>query len=236
MDRQDAFRQPPQRHWLDPLARRVLRAAGVLPAQPRPAAPSPPRRPALADPAPDRVEQELLAMKLRQNPQQPFRDASELTLAASLGWRLDVNRAGANDWERLPGLTDKQRDLLLRLQAGGVQLSGPEDLQRLLEVSDEQLRTWLPVLEFRWYGAPAPAGTPDRLDLNRATAVQLQALGLAPERIQRLQRERLRQPFQDLADLQQRLQLPATLVEQWIGRVCFGNGPVGPVLPPGPKR
>jgi DNA uptake protein ComE-like DNA-binding protein len=182
------------------------------------------------------VERELMALKLRQNPQQPFRSASELALAASLGWRLDVNRASASDWERLPGLTGKHRDLLLRLQAGGVQLSGAEDLQRLLEVSDGLLQAWLPVLEFRWYGAPAPVAEPERLDLNRASAAQLQGLGLTPERIQRLQRERLRQPFQDLADLQQRLQLPAALMEQWIGRVCFGNGPVGPVLPPGPKR
>ncbi|MEB3320861.1 MAG: hypothetical protein VKI63_07980 [Cyanobium sp.] len=223
-------------HWLDPLARRVLQATGQLP---RPSAPDPreasptDRR---TDPQPDPVEQELMALKLRQDPQQPFRSAADLELAAGLGWRLDVNRATAADWDRLPGLTRGQRDLLLRLQAGGVQLSGPEDLQRLLEISEAQLRSWLPVLAFRWYGTPPSDAEPTKLDLNRASAAQLQTLGLSPERRQRLQRERLRQPFRDLADLQQRLQLPAAVVESWIGRVCFGNGPVGPVLPPGPKR
>ena len=41
--------------------------------------------------------------------------------------------------------------------------------------------------------------------------------------------------FLDLADLQQRLQLPAALVESWIGRVQFSPGPAGPVLPPAVK-
>jgi DNA uptake protein ComE-like DNA-binding protein len=46
-----------------------------------------------------------------------------------------------------------------------------------------------------------------------------------------LLRERQRQPFQDLADLQQRLQLPPALVEQLIGRVRFSQGQAGPQLP-----
>jgi len=57
-------------------------------------------------------------------------------------------------------------------------------------------------------------------------------LELSPERIQRLLRERARGPFRDLADLQQRLQLPPSLVEGWIGRVSFEQGPAGPLLPP----
>ena len=51
------------------------------------------------------------------------------------------------------------------------------------------------------------------------------------ERRLRLLRERRRSPFQDLADLQQRLQLPAALIEELIGRVRFGQGPAGPELP-----
>jgi DNA uptake protein ComE-like DNA-binding protein len=222
------------RHWLDPLARQVLRATGQLPPGPSVASGSPSEP--LATAPTDPIDHELLALKQRQNSPMPDGSFSEPGSSCEPGWRLDVNRASAADWERLPGLTGQQRDLLLRLQAGGVQLSGPEDLQHLLEVSDSLLRSWLPLLEFRWYSAPAPAAPPQRLDLNRATAAQLQELGLTTDRIQRLQRERLRQPFRDLADLQQRLQLPATLVERWIGKVCFGSGPMGPVLPPERKR
>ena len=74
-----------------------------------------------------------------------------------------------------------------------------------------------------------------RIDLNRAAAGELQSLGLDSQRLGRLLLERNRAPFLDLADLQQRLQLPAALVESWIGRVQFSPGPAGPVLPPAAK-
>ena len=226
-----------QRHWLDPLARQVLRATGQIPA-PRP---SPqPERSRLAGP-PDggdheQVERDLLALKLQQNPALKLEDAGAVRRAAALGWRLDVNRATPADWLRLPGIDAAQVDLLLRLQAGGVQLSGLEDLQRVLELPEAVLASWTPLLEFRWYGEPAPPLQPSgRLDLNRASATELQTLGLDPERLRRLLRERGRGPFRDLADLQQRLQLPAALVEAWIGKVRFQPGPAGPVLPPASK-
>jgi DNA uptake protein ComE-like DNA-binding protein len=228
-----------RRHWLDPLARQLLRAAGQLPAPPRdaPQINTPPSEAPRNDEPLDSVERELMVLRLRHDPSCALRNADEVAHAAALGWRLDVNRASAGDWRRLPGIHDAQVDLLLRLQGGGVQLSGAEDLQRLLEVSDAQLQLWLPVLAFRWYGEPAhPPEPPTRLDLNRAQTQQLQELGLSDDRLQRLLGERARQPFRDLADLQQRLGLPANLVEGWIGKVCFGAGPQGPKLPPGPKR
>ncbi|MCT0210546.1 MAG: hypothetical protein DCF18_13945 [Cyanobium sp.] len=237
-------------HWLDPLARRLLIATGQI------APPPPPlrREPASSNAATDTagagggpepvgadaaVERELMALKLKQNPGLRLRDAAQVRHAAALGWRLDVNRATPADWLRLPGCEPHQVDLLLRLQAGGVQLSGEDDLQRLLGLSDAQLQCWLPLLEFRWYGEPAPL-RPVPLDVNRCSAEQLQArLPLDPPRCQRLVRERGRGPFQDLADLQQRLQLPPHLVEALIGKVSFGRGPVGPDLPrptPAPQR
>ena len=251
-----------QRHWLDPLARRLLLATGQL--APAPAAgPSPSAVKGQAGPGnagplngqvnPDQrplegqpldrelherelVERELLALKLSQNPALRLRDAAEVRHAAALGWRLDVNRATRADWGRLPGLSTAQLDLLLRLQAGGVQLSGPEDLKNLLELSQSQLEAWLPLLEFRWYGEAPTSSSPPPLDLNRARPLDLLALGLSRERIRRLLRERARAPFLDLAELQQRLQLPPELVESWIGRVRFGQGPCGPVLPSTPRR
>ena len=241
-------------HWLDPLARSLLEASGQLPARPKPAAASGNQAPrtdrsgsrGLDDPATNArptsdpsgtpeaaaIEQELLALKLRHNPGLRLTTAAEVRHAAALGWRLDVNRATAADWLRLPGISPHQVDLLLRLQAGGVQLSGPEDLQQLLELPGAQVRCWEPLLQFRWYGEPATAQA-RQLDLNRASASQIHATlaGLTPERCQRLVRERQRSPFRDLADLQQRLQLPAALVEELIGRVRFSQGPAGPVLP-----
>jgi DNA uptake protein ComE-like DNA-binding protein len=220
-----------RRPWLDPLARRLLIATGQLPMANQ--TPEPAQAQEQADEA---VERELLALRLRQDPALRLRDAAEVRRAAALGWRLDVNRASAVDWRRLPGCRAEQVDLLLRLQAGGVQLSGPDDLQQLLGLDDQQLAAWLPLLSFQWYGEPA-AAPPDPLAVNRATAALLERrLGLSPERCRRLLAERARAPFRDLAELQQRLQLPPSLVEGWIGQVCFDAAPLSPELPPTRRR
>ena len=233
-----------QRHWLDPLARQLLLATGQIPAaarQPNPpeATPTKPTQTKPTQPdalALEEVERELLALKLQQDPGLRLDDATAVQRASALGWRLDVNRATAADWLRLPGMAASQVDLLLRLQASGIQLSCSEDLQRVLELPESLVQTWLPLLEFRWYGEPALPAMPDkRIDLNRAAAGELQSLGLDSQRLGRLLLERNRAPFLDLADLQQRLQFPAALVESWIGRVQFSPGTAGPVLPPAPK-
>jgi hypothetical protein len=227
-----------KRHWLDPLARQVLRATGQIPAAPLQTATAAPAdkglKPELKPELVQRELQELLALKLQHNPALKLEDAEAVGRAAALGWRLDVNRATATDWLRLPGIHADQVDLLLRLQAGGIQLSGADDLQMVLELSDAVLRGWLPLLEFRWYGEPAaPFKLVNRVDLNQASSQKLAGLGLDPPRLSRLLRERSRRPFRDLADLQERLQFPAELVESWIGKVHFRQSPAGPELPPG---
>jgi DNA uptake protein ComE-like DNA-binding protein len=161
----------------------------------------------------------------------------EVQHAAALGWRLEVNRATAADWLRLPGITPDQVNLLLRLQRGGVQLSGAEDLGQALDLTANQVAAWLPLLDFRWYSEPPGTGAQGaRLDLNLAPARELGGLGLSSERCQKLVRERAREPFRDLADLQERLQLPSDLVERWIGKVRFGAAQAGPALPLSPKK
>jgi len=200
--------------------------------QPGEASRVPPSPEAIERQRQEAIERDLLALQLAQRPQRRLRDAREVERAAALGWRLDVNRATAADWLRLPGCSQGQADLLLRLQAGGVQLSGPEDLQRLLQLDPAQLRCWLPLLEFRWYGTP-PAAALLPVCVNGAPARELRRLeGLKEQQLTLLLQERGRRPFRDLADLQQRLALPADLIEGWIGRVRFDPPPPGPRLPP----
>ena len=250
-----------RRHWLDPLARRLLIASGQI---------KPPAAGVGAEGAGmagsggamagaggagaagsggasaaealhnealhnDSVERDLLALRLAQNPALALRNATEVRHAAALGWRLDVNRATAADWGRLPGCGREQVDLLLRLQKGGVQLSGPEDLRAVLELDAALLASWLPLLSFRWYGEPpAPAG-PVPVAVNLASARDLAALPeLTAERCARLLRERARGSFRDLADLRDRLGLPPAVVERWIARVSFEPGRPGPDLPLSP--
>jgi len=216
-----------KRHWLDPLARRLLIVSGQIRPTTAPADPPASQQ--------DSVERDLLALRLAQNPALPLRDATEVRHAAALGWSLDVNRASAADWRRLPGCGPAQVDLLLRLQRGGVQLSGPEDLRAVLDLEGGILESWLPLLRFRWYGEPPPSAGPLQVAINQASASLLATLPeLTAERSMRLLRERARGPFRDLADLRDRLALPPTVVEQWIGRVSFEPGRPGPELPLGP--
>jgi DNA uptake protein ComE-like DNA-binding protein len=235
-----------RRHWLDPLARRLLIASGQIKPPASGAdgsgsgmagsggasAAEPLHNEALHN---DSVERDLLALRLAQNPALALRNATEVRHAAALGWSLDVNRATAADWGRLPGCGREQVDLLLRLQKGGVQLSGPEDLRAVLELDAALLASWLPLLSFRWYGEPpAPAG-PVPVAVNLASARDLAALPeLTAERCARLLRERARGSFRDLADLRDRLGLPPAVVERWIARVSFEPGRPGPDLPLSP--
>ena len=69
------------------------------------------------------------------------------------------------------------------------------------------------------------------LDLNNASADQLALLDWPEQRLANLMRERSRAGFKDLADLQERLCLPASSVEALIGRVSFGSRRAGPSLP-----
>lgn len=191
-----------------------------------------------ADEPDEVVERELLALKLRHNPGLRLRTEAEVRHAAALGWRLEVNRATAADWLRLPGCRADQVDRLLRLQGHGVQLSGPEDLLLQLPEARELVPLWQPLLDFCWYAPPTAAvSPPPAVEVNRAAAAALASLpGMTEERCGRLQGERRRAPFRDLADLQERLQLPPALIEQWIGRLSFVPPISGPVLPPAVRR
>ena len=145
---------------------------------------------------------------------------------------MDVNRASREQRCQQPGCDADKADLLVRLQQGGVQFSCADDLFRLLELPEDLAALWHPHLIFHWHGdAPLqPVEAP--LDLNRAAAGELQRLQWPDDRLQRLLRERRRQGFRNLADLQERLCLPASTVESLIGRVCFGTRRAGPSLPP----
>jgi len=189
-----------RRHWLDPLARKVLQAMGDLP-------------------------KDTVRMETSHWPE------AEPEVAAS--WCIDVNRATAEQWRQLPGCTEAMVDQLLRLQQGGVQFSQMEDLAQLLDLQETLREQWRPHLIFRWHGDAPQLPEQAPLDLNADSPTVLASTLLWPEdRMERLICERRREPFQNLADLQERLCLPPAVVEALIGRVRFGARPAGPSLPP----
>ena len=191
-----------RRHWLDPLARRVLQAMGDLPREPA------------------RVNEGRWPAEVEGESVTP-------------SWCIDVNRATAEQWRQLPGCSEVMVDQLLRLQQGGVQFSQLEDLAQLLDLPELLCEQWRPHLIFRWHGDAPQLPQQAPLDLNADSPKVLFSTLLWPEeRMQRLIAERRREPFQNLADLQERLCLPPSAVEALIGRVRFGARPAGPSLPP----
>ena len=198
----------PRSHWLDPLARRVLQATGQLP-------------PALSSESTCESSSETSNSSL-QSPEP----------ALPTNWFLDVNRGSREQWRELPGCTDDMADLLVRLQRGGVQFAAADDLFRLLDLPTDLSQLWAPHLLFHWYG-DAPLQPVDTcIDLNNASSAELTPLAWPEQRIDGLLRERRLRGFRDLADLQERLCLPASTVEALIGRVSFGQRRAGPSLPP----
>ncbi len=201
-------------HWLDPLARQILRATGNLPSKTS----HPSNQANHLDP----IEIELKALKEEQN-----------ILKQESAYFIDVNRAKPSDWLTLPGCTEEMAQLLIRLQRAGVQLSGEEDLFQLLELPQNIANQWKPFLLFHWYGSAPPLPNIQSIDLNSAPISKVKDFLNWPEdRIQRLSRERQKNQFTNLADFQERLMLPASEIEKLIGAVRFGNKRPGPMLPP----
>ena len=152
-------------------------------------------------------------------------------------WVIDVNRARAEDWQLLPGCSDSMIDLLLRLQRGGVQFSQADDLFQLLELPSLQAEEWRPHLIFRWHGDAPPLEDNRALDFNAASHQELQQrLQWHDTRFNRLIEERIRRPFENLADLQERLCLPPETIEGLLGKARFGSRRAGPSLPPRASR
>ena len=158
------------------------------------------------------------------------RQPSETALPSN--WFLDVNRGNQEQWRALPGCTDDMADLLVRLQRGGVQFAAADDLFRLLDLPTDLAQLWAPHLIFHWYGDAPLQPVDSCIDLNNASSAELTTLAWPEQRIHGLLRERRINGFRDLADLQERLSLPASSVEALIGRVSFGQRRAGPSLPP----
>ena len=211
-------------HWLDPLARRLLQATGHLSRDPVAATTSG------QDGHDEAVELELLSLKLHQNPWLPLPDGASVQRAARLGVQLDVNRAPADQWQRLPGMHWQWIDQLLRLQRQGTRIHDLAELEQWLGVPPALLGLWQPVLVFRFHGDHPRL--PPLMDVNGTSGHQLSGLpGLDTGQVALLLRERQRGRFRSLADLQSRLRLPDPVMVALAGRLHCGHGPVSPELP-----
>jgi DNA uptake protein ComE-like DNA-binding protein len=153
------------------------------------------------------------------DPYYRFQSPGEVSLAAELGVRIDVNKASVDDWLRLPGLSIHQARSLVALTQNGLQFYALEDLAAALGVSVQRLQPLSPVLQFCYYGEASHT----LLNPNTATVEHLlQIPGVDAALAHAIVRDRVTAgPYRHLADLQQRLALPAASVAQLLHYLRF---------------
>ncbi len=171
----------------------------------------------LTSPTTAKLKQHVLA-----DPYYRFSSIAEVNLAAELGIRIDVNKAGIDDWLRLPGLSIHQARSLVQLLQSGVQFYGIEDLAAALGIPSQRLQPLASILLFCFYD-PESAYEPQRISPNTATVEQLQEIpGINASLAREMMRERLATgPYKNLAELQQRLGLSGHLVQELMSYLNF---------------
>lgn len=159
--------------------------------------------------------------RLLNDPYYRMQSLEEVQLAAALGIRIDVNQACIDDWLRLPGLSIHQARSLVALSQSGVAFHCIEDIAAALNLPIQRLRPLEPILQFCYYD-------PDRLDqiarlnANTATLEQLMRLPAIDSTLaQAIVQQRQSRPYRNLADLQQRLSLPAPLTTDLMHYLVF---------------
>lgn len=164
------------------------------------------------------LRKKQLQQRLQQDPYYRLQSLEEVALAASLGIKIDVNRATVDDWLRLPGISIHQGRSLVQLTSQGVQFYSIEDVAAALGISMQRLQPLEAILAFAYY---APELAPQQINVNQATLDALIIFGIEPAIAQQMIVERQRGPYRNIADLQARLNLSAAQVMAWLHQFRF---------------
>ncbi len=159
---------------------------------------------------------------LLTDPYYRLRSPDEVRLAAQLGVAIDVNQAGIDDWLRLPGISIHQARSLVSLVQSGVPLHCLEDVAAALGIPVQRLKPLEPVLQFNYYDPASPttirpvnANTASIEMLARVPGIDLYLAGAIA------QNRKTHGRFQNLAQLQQRLQLSPQQTAALLHFLCF---------------
>jgi DNA uptake protein ComE-like DNA-binding protein len=155
------------------------------------------------------------------DPYYRFQSFEELQLAASLGVQIDANRAGVDDWLRLPGLSIHQARTLVELTQSGIPLHSLEDVAAAIALPLQRIKPWEAVLQFCYYDAnsvhtiqPVNANTASLETLSRIPGVDLHlARAIVANRSAR--------PYRNLTHLQRQLSLSNDLTEKLLHYLKF---------------
>lgn len=169
----------------------------------------------------DALVAQSLRAKILHDPYYRFQSVQELTIATSLGIKIDVNQASVDDWLRLPGLSIHQARTLVELIQAGVQLHCIEDLAAALSLPVQRLKPLESVLQFCYY-APESVHTLQAVNANTATVEMLQRIPVVDAYLARaIVENRTSGPYRNLIHLQRRLSLSREIVGELMHYLSF---------------
>ena len=163
-----------------------------------------------------------LRSRLLNDPYYRFQSVEEMQVAAELGISIDVNRASLDDWLRLPGISIHQARSLISLSQAGVQFHCLEDVAAALSLPVQRLKPLEPILNFCYYDTHSIC-TIQPINANTASTEMLIRIPMVDLFLARaiVQNRQSYGAYRSLADLQQRLTLPAQLTAELMHYLCF---------------
>jgi DNA uptake protein ComE-like DNA-binding protein len=156
--------------------------------------------------------------RILNDPYYRFQSLAELQLAASLGIKIDVNRASVDDWLRLPGLSIHQARTLTELTQSDIPLHSLEDIAAVLNLPLQRLQPLEPVLLFCYYD-PNSVQTIQPINANTASLEMLTRIPGVDLYLARLITQY--RPYRNLPHLQRRLSLSSELTSQLMHYLKF---------------
>ncbi|MUG96197.1 ComEA family DNA-binding protein [Scytonema sp. UIC 10036] len=165
-----------------------------------------------------------LRAQLMNNPYHRLQSGEEIAIAVELGIRIDANQATVDDWLRLPGFSIHQARLLVELSRGDVKFYCVEDIAAAISIPVQRLEPLRPLLNFSYYdeealALPSHVVNPNVATVETLTKVPFIDLSLAQAIVENRLSAGL---FRNLADFQQRLNLPGSAIAQLMYYLRFG--------------
>ena len=160
--------------------------------------------------------------RLLNDPYYRLQSIAEITIAAQLGIKIDVNQASVDDWLRLPGISIHQARSLVELVGMGVQFLCLEDIAAAISLPIQRLKPLEPILDFSYYDTESLL-TPGRVNPNTASVEQLVKIPFMEANLAQIivcDRQQ-NGKYRNLVDLQHRLSLNSQLISQLMHYLQF---------------
>ncbi|WP_107667464.1 ComEA family DNA-binding protein [Cyanothece sp. BG0011] len=163
-----------------------------------------------------------LRQQIESDPFYRFQSLEEIAIATELGIKIDITQATIDDLLRLPGISIHQARNLVELVQTGVEILSIEDMAAALNIPLSRLQPLKPILTFSYYD-PDSLINPKKININTATSAKMQEIPtISNNIIQKIISDRQEKgKYKNLIDLQKRLQLDATIIEELMHYITF---------------